>query len=210
MHVDLDFAATARDGFKQRLPEGIASFRDSALPVHAKREPLNLRAFLQKNGQRIAAILCMRLGRKPFDTVMCVRTVGPLVSMGPQSQLEFQSPRTCFGGDKTQHLKIFLPLLRGKRSKILFSRLAAKPNHPHIVTRYVDEIWVREVEVVAGHAAREVVANSKGEVEAIEAAGHQEIQIASPKIPVVVPGLVFDFTAECASNASDFICGLFL
>src|ERR1700691_1320955 len=45
VHVDLNCAATARDSFKQRLPEGIAAFGDPALSVHPKSEPLNLRTF---------------------------------------------------------------------------------------------------------------------------------------------------------------------
>src|ERR1700733_1789574 len=151
----------------------------------------------------------MRLRCKPSDLMMCVGTIGPLVSMGPKSQLELQPPRTRLGGDKTQHLKILFPLVRRERSKVLFSRLAAEPDHAHIVTGDVDEIRVREVEVIAGDSAREVVAYSEGEVEAIEAAGHQQIQIPSPKVFVVIPCLIFDLTAERSCDASALIRGPF-
>src|SRR3984885_7627834 len=140
---------------------------------------------------------------------MCVRAICPLISMGPKSQLKLQSARARLGGDKTQHREILCPFVRGKRNKVLLSRLAAQPNHPHIVSRDLDEVRVREVEVVAGDSPREVVAYSEGEVEAIEAAGHQQIQVPSPKILVVVPGLDLDLTAECSSDAWDFIRRLF-
>src|SRR5580693_1781189 len=99
----------------------------------------------------------MRLRRESFDPVMRVRTVGPLISMGPKSQLELQPTGSCLSSDKTQHLKILFPLAGGKRGEVLFSRLAAKPDHAYIVTRDLDEIGVREVKVVAGDTAREVV-----------------------------------------------------
>jgi hypothetical protein len=46
----------------------------------------------------------------------------------------------------------------------LLARFIGKPDNPHIVSRDLDEIWVREVEVVVGDAAREIVSESKGEV----------------------------------------------
>ena len=44
------------DGLEQGLPEGIAAFRNAALAMHAQGEAGDLRAFLQEDRQRIAAI----------------------------------------------------------------------------------------------------------------------------------------------------------
>src|ERR1700722_11033014 len=101
MHVNFDLAATAGDGFEERFPEGVASFRNTALPVYPKREPLNLWARLQDHGQSIAGIRCMVLPSQAFDAMMCMRTVRPLVSMGPDSQLKLQAPGAGLSGDKT-------------------------------------------------------------------------------------------------------------
>src|ERR1700733_3523126 len=101
MHVNFDLAATAGDGFEERFPEGVASFRNTALPVYPKREPLNLWALLHDHGQSIAGIRCMVLGSQTIDTVMRTRTVRPLVSMRPDSQLKLQSPRARLRGNET-------------------------------------------------------------------------------------------------------------
>jgi hypothetical protein len=78
-----------------------------------------------------------------------------------------------------------------------------------VVAGDIDEIRVGEVEVIAGDTAREVVSEAEGEVEAVEAAGDERVEITVPEVFVVVPVFVFDFAAEGAGDAADFVGGRF-
>src|SRR5271156_1800609 len=123
VHVNFDCSAATGNGFEQRLPEGITSFRNSALPVHPQREPLNLWARMEQDGQRIAAIRRMRLRCEALDAMMCLWAIRPLISMCPESELELQPTRARLCGDKTQHLQILFSFVRGKGSKVLLAQL---------------------------------------------------------------------------------------
>ena len=86
MHVDFDFAAAVRDGFKERLPERVTAFGNAALAVDAHGEALNFRALLQDDGQGVAAVCSVRFGSQSLDVVIRAWTVGPLISVGPDTQ----------------------------------------------------------------------------------------------------------------------------
>jgi len=106
VHVDLDRPSPPCDCLKHCLPEVIASFGDPALAMYAHREPLYLRALSQDYCKCIAAVTRVIVGRQSFNAVICIWTVGPLVCMRPNTQLELQSPRGCFGRNKAQHRKV--------------------------------------------------------------------------------------------------------
>jgi len=59
----------------------------------------------------------MSLWRQTFYAVISVRAIGPLVRMGPDTQLEMQPPGPSLGGDKAQHLKIIFPFVAAQRDR---------------------------------------------------------------------------------------------
>src|SRR5260370_22823121 len=66
------------------------------------------------------------------------------------------------------------------------------------------------MEIVAGNTSREVISQTEGKGEAIEALCRQRGQIVAPERPVVVPGLVLHVTYECSRDASHPVGGLLL
>ena len=111
MHLDLDLAAGAGDGFKQRLPKIIGALRHAAFAMHAQGDAGNLGTFLQQYRQRITAV-----SRAAFPVGFAIRAiqtmdhmigmwaVGPLPGMGPDAELKFQPARTSLSGDEFQGL----------------------------------------------------------------------------------------------------------
>src|SRR6185312_9505096 len=144
------------------------------------------------------------------NPVVCARAVSPLIGMGPDTQLELKPTGSGFGGDKPQHLKISISLFSRKRSGgwKLFPVFAGKLNNSDVVTRDIDQVGVRELEVVVGHVDGEIVSKSEGEIEPVKPACHERIQVSSPKFLVVIPRLILDSTAESPGNASDSVCWL--
>src|SRR5690242_13735768 len=91
MHVDFNRPPRAHDAFEYGLPEIVAAFRNTAFAVHAERKTSNRRAGFQQQRQRVAAIWRMRFWRKSLDVVVGVRTVGPLVSVSPDTELKVEA-----------------------------------------------------------------------------------------------------------------------
>src|SRR5206468_8695757 len=69
----------------------------------------------------------------------------------------------------------------------------------------LDEIRVREVQVVAGHPAGEVVAESECKVEAVEAGLGDAVQVRRPEGAIVKPRLVFDLRDKRACDTADAV-----
>src|SRR5579871_5569919 len=65
------------------------------------------------------------------------------------------------------------------------------------------------MKVIIRHPARKVILQAEGKREAIESAHNQVVEVCTPELPIVVPQLVFQFTAKIASHAADFVCRLF-
>jgi hypothetical protein len=175
--------------------------------MYAHGQPLNLRALLQQHRQRVAAICRVRLLRQPFDAVIRMRAVGPLVSMRPESQLEVQPARGGLRGNEFQRLQVHLPFAiaelnrRGQHSSVRSSQL----HHAHAVPRNVDQIWIGKVQVIARYAPGKVVLKPEREAKPVESARYQQIQIPQPEILVVEPRFVLNFTAKIAPDAPHFI-----
>jgi len=116
VHVDLDDAwfavrrACGRDRLEERLPEGITAFGDAALAVDAQREAGDLRAFLEQERERVAAVGGVDLRRESGDVVVGVRAVCPLVGMGPDAELEVQAAARGFSGDEPEGFEVALAL----------------------------------------------------------------------------------------------------
>ena len=203
VHVDLDDARlTIRssgggNGLEERLPEGVATLGDSAFAVDAQCEPGDLRAVLEDGSEGIAAVGGVGLRREANDVVVGVGTVGPLIGVGPDAELEVHAAPRGLGGDELQGFKIALA----------FAGLERGLNVDLLVAGNFDQVGIGEVEVVAGNAAGEVPANAQRKVEAVEARGGKRVQIGGPEGAVVEPGLVFDLRAESAENAAHLVGG---
>ncbi len=93
----------------------------------------------------------MRLRREAGDVVVGVRAVGPLVGVGPDAELEVHAAARGFGGDE----------LEGFEVALAFAGLERGFDVDLLVAGDFDEVRVREVEVVAGDAAGEVVGEAE-------------------------------------------------
>ena len=65
------------------------------------------------------------------------------------------------------------------------------------------------MEVIFRNSSGKVILESVTEVEPVEAACDERIQISAPETFVVIPGLVFDLAAEIASYAAHLVSRLF-
>src|SRR5215469_13242256 len=137
----------------------------------------------------------MRLRCETCNAVIRLRTVGPLVGLGPDAELEFQATTDSLRRDELQGFKIALALTRRERWL----------NGNSTVCREFDEVGVGKVEVVAGDTARKVIAEAEREVETIEARVGKRIQVACPKGPVIEPRLVFNLRQEGACDTSNSV-----
>src|SRR5579872_5680280 len=208
VHINLDRAARTRDRLEECLPERIASLRDSALAVHPHGEPLNLGAFFQNNRKRITAIARVRLGSKTLNVMVSVRTIGPFIRMGPDAELEMKAARAGFCRDEPQHLEVFVALLSWKRNWRWKPRALwrCELQYAHIgITRNIDKIGIRQMQIIVGDAARKVILKPVCEREAIEAAGSEPIEITAPECLVVVPGFVFNLGAKVPAHTANIV-----
>ncbi len=197
VHVDLDGAAGGGDGFEEGLPEGVAALGDAALAVDAEGEAGDLRAGFEDGGEGVAAVGGVGFGREAEDVVVGVGTVGPLVGVGPDAELEVEAAASGFGGDVLEGFEIALALAGLERWVYTDG----------FVVGDVDEIGVGEVKVVAGNSAGKVVAEAESEIEAVEAGKGEGVQVGGPEGAVVEPGLVFGFGEEGTGYAADFVGG---
>ena len=103
--------------------------------------------------------------------VVGVRAVGPLIGVGPDAELELEAAAGGLGGDELQSFEVALALpgLEGGLDVDLF------------VAGNLDEVGVGEVEIVAGDAAGEVIAEAEGEGEAVEARGGEGVEVVVQK-----------------------------
>src|SRR5579871_564868 len=86
-----------------------------------------------------------------------------------------------------------------------FSRLQRRFHDDLFVTGNLNKIRIREMKVIACNSAREIVAETKREVEPIEASKGERIQIVFPKGAIVKPGLIFNFRKECSRHTANFV-----
>ena len=161
--------------------------------------PLICGQALRMSGEGVVAVLGVGLGCKTDDVVVGVGAVGPLVGVGPDAELEVDAAACGFGGDELEGVEIALA----------FAGLECGFDVDAFVAGNLDEVGVGEVEIVVGDAAGEVVGEAEGEGEAVEARGGEGVEVGGPEGAVVEPGLVFDFGAEAAGDAADFVGGGF-
>ena len=207
VHINLDGAAAARDSLEQRLPEIVTALGYAALAVHTHRQTLDLRTFLQQHRQRVAAVIRMRIGSESFDAVIGIGAVGPLVGVRPDSQLEVQSARRGLRGNEFESIQIHLPFVIAEHNRRRQHRAVrrGKLHHVHAVPWNLEEIRIRKVQIIVRDPLREVIFDPERKTEAVEAARRKHVEIPDPEIAVVEPRLVFHFTAEVASHATQFV-----
>ena len=167
--------------------------------MDAHGDALDLLAVLEDEGERIVTILGVGLGGEADDVVAGVWAIGPLVGVRPDAELEVHAAARGFGGDELESFEVTLT----------FAGLQRGLDVDLLVAGDLNEIGVGEVEVVASDAAGEVIAEAKGEGEAVEACGGERVEVGGPEGSVVEPGLVFDFGTETTGYAADFVGGGF-
>src|SRR6185503_12561340 len=131
--------------------------------------------------------------RQTGDVMGGIGAIRPLISMGPQAELEIQAPRHGLTRDELQHFEIFLTLALGQR------------HGAHVITWYRDQIGIGEMKIVVGHAARKIIGDAQRKIEPVEPARNQHVEIAKPELAAVEPGLVLDLAAEGARHAADAV-----
>ena len=136
--------------------------------------------------------------RQSFDVVMRAGAVGPLVCVSPESKLEIQAAQRRLLHDEAERLQVTVPFGVVKRDSA------------DLVSGNVDQIRVREMQIIASDAPRKIVAPAEGEAEAIEAVRDEVRKVIAPIVAVVEPALILDIADECAVDASDAVRGLFL
>src|SRR5689334_502291 len=117
--------------------------------------------------------------------------------MRPKAEMKLKPAFHRFVPDELQHFQIFVALRIGKG------------NRTHIVAGNCQEERIREMKIGIGNIRREIVADAKGEAEAIETLSCKFSEICLPEGTIVEPYFVFDVAVEWASDASDFV-GRFL
>ena len=195
VHVDLDLAAAGGDAVEDGLPELVAAFFDAALAVDAEGDAADRRAGFQQRADGIAAVGAVRFRGEPFDGVVGVRAVDPLVAVHPEAELEIDAAGHGLLADELQHFQVAVALGVGEL------------RDAHVVAGDVEQERIGEEKIGVGDAAQEVVADAEAQVEAVEALGGQHREVARPHFAVVVPGLVFDVAGEEAGDAADRVGG---
>ena len=129
----------------------------------------------------------MRGFGQAFDGIIGVRT--RIIPVHPQAQLKLQAAPDTFLADKFEHLQIAIALRvrksLGAHAGIFWQR---------------DQKGIREKHVNLAAGRDVIVAQTKGEVEAIEALRRQHRQIFRPELAVIEPRLVFQFALEGAAD----------
>src|ERR1017187_768565 len=75
------------------------------------------------------------------------------------------------------------------------------------ITRDIEEIRVGKVEIVICNSSWEIVFKAVCHRETVETAGDKRVEIVAPEGLVVIPGLIFQLTAEVTADAADLIRG---
>ena len=132
-----------------------------------------------------------------FDGVVGVRTIDPDVAVHPDAEVELHAAGCGLFADETQHGEIAVAFCVGEL------------RDAYVVAGHGEEERISEEEVGVGDVADEVVSDSEGEVEAIEAVSREHGEIAPPHLVIVVPGLVLDFADEETGDAAHLVCRLF-
>src|SRR5215469_13890799 len=128
--------------------------------------------------------------------------------MRPDAQLELQAPRGGLGCNEAQHIEVLRTLGGIERlgSRQPGTVWGGKLHYTDLgIARHVDKVRVDEMEVVVCYPAWKVILQAKAQREPVEAAAHQTIQISAPEFLVVVPGLIFQLTAEIAAYTARFV-----
>ena len=196
MQIELDWPTRAPGALEDHPPQLVAALADPALAVRADGQAGDVRTLLQEERQGVTAVRPQPLGREPFDPVVGVGAVRPLVRVGPQPELEVQAAARRLVADEAQHLQVGVTLAVGEVRRA------------HVVARDREQEGVGEVQVGVPDPRREVVAEPEGEIEAIEALGHEHREIGGPELPVAEPRLVLDVAAEKAHAAPNGVRGL--
>src|ERR1035438_3176558 len=76
-----------------------------------------------------------------------------------------------------------------------------------LVTGDVEEIGIGKVEIVICNTSGKIVFKAVRHSETIESACDERVEIVSPESLVVIPGLIFQLTAEVTADAADLIRG---
>ena len=198
MHVDLDGPPRADNALKHRAPEIVASFGDSALTMYPQREPRIPGQVFSSSASASRQYAACVSGVSPSMRCWARGTVGPLISMGPQSKLEFQPASRRLLDDEAEGLKVAFAFA-------VLQRYCAD-----LVSGNVEQIRVGEVQIVAGHVSRKIVSPAESQAEAIEAIRDQSGQVVAPVVAIVEPAFVFDLAYEGAVDTADCVGGLFL
>src|SRR5205807_7858406 len=161
--------------------------------VNAKRYPADRRASSEQGGQRIATIRRVGFARQPFDAVVCLRTVHPLIGVRPKVQLKMQAAPRCLVADESQLLEIPITLCRRQR------------HSPNVVAGNSDHKWISEMEIGVAYVRREIIPEPQRQAEAIEPVSGKLREIAAPKRTIVEPRFVLDVARKQARDAPNSI-----
>src|ERR1035437_10086856 len=75
------------------------------------------------------------------------------------------------------------------------------------ITGDIEEIRVRKVEIVICNSSGKIVFKAVCHCETVETAGDKRVEIVSPESLVVIPGLIFQLTAEVTADAANLVRG---
>src|ERR1017187_30961 len=75
------------------------------------------------------------------------------------------------------------------------------------ITGDIEEIRVGKVEIVICNSSGKIVFKAVCHRETVETAGDKRVEIVAPEGLVVIPGLIFQLTAEVTADAADLIRG---
>jgi hypothetical protein len=140
----------------------------------------------------------VRFGGETLNVVLGVRAVRPFVGVRPEADLELQPAQGRLFADEAEHFQV--PVALG-----VIERHGA-----HLVARNVEQIRIGEMQVIAHDVAREIIAQTEGQAEAIETIGDQGSQIIAPEGLVVIPAFVLHVADEGARDAAHGVGGLLL
>ncbi len=197
MEIERHRAAALGCAVKNGFPKIVVSLSHAAFAVRADGHPANGRTGLQQRAQGVAAVWRLRLGREPFDAVVGIRTVGPNVSVRPQSELKPEPEARGLVAGETQH------------GKILVAFFIRQRRGPHAVSGNVEKKGIGKVKVAIGDIGGEIVAQAQREAEAVEALGREHRQVAAPKFLVVKPALVLDVAGKGPPDGTHGVGGSF-
>src|SRR3982751_1799590 len=98
-----------------------------------------------------------------------MRTIRPLVSVRPETDLTLQTVRSCLFRDELQSLEVLISFGIGQRRRA------------HFVTGYVEQIRIGKVKVIARHVTREVITDPKVKAEAVDSTVGKLREVRSPE-----------------------------